>query len=92
MKMTRAAARISGLVQGVNFRYFTFRTAQANGVTGWVRNCPDGTVEAVFEGPEANVKTVIDWCRQGPGSARVDRVDIDWQDYRGEFPDFQVVR
>jgi len=92
MNMTRATARISGLVQGVNFRYYTYRTALSHGVTGWVRNLPDGAVEAVFEGPEESVKQVIDWCRQGPPSARVENVHLDWGAYRGEFGDFQVVR
>ena len=55
MNMTRAAARISGQVQGVNFRYFTYRTALTNGVTGWVRNLPDGTVETLLK-PENKEK------------------------------------
>jgi acylphosphatase len=91
MKLVRATARIKGLVQGVNFRYTTLRTAQECQVTGWVRNLPDGDVEAVFEGREVDVRKVLEWCRQGPGAARVDRLLIDWEEYRGEFSSFDVI-
>lgn len=59
--------------------------ASARGVTGWVRNRSDGTVEALLEGEESSVRAVVDWCREGPPGARVDRVDLDWMDHRGEF-------
>lgn len=92
MKQVRANVRIRGRVQGVSFRYFTRQSAQDHGVTGWVRNLPDGDVEAVFEGREPDVRTVVDWCRQGPEGARVDRIEADWEEARGEFADFQVRR
>jgi acylphosphatase len=92
MKQVRATVRISGIVQGVNFRYFTRRTAEAYNVTGWVKNLANGDVEAVFEGREAEVRRVLDWCHEGPSGARVDEVLINWEDYRGEFPTFDVVR
>lgn len=92
MKRLRARVRIKGLVQGVSFRYYTRRAAEGRNVAGWVRNLPDGDVEAVFEGREAEVRQVIDWCRQGPEGARVDEILIDWEEYRGEFDRFEVRR
>ncbi|TDO45380.1 acylphosphatase [Kribbella sp. VKM Ac-2527] len=65
-----------GLVQGVFFRDSCRREAQAAGVGGWVRNRPDGTVEALFEGPEDDVERMLDWVRHGPAYARVERVDV----------------
>ena len=65
-----------GRVQGVWFREFTRRTADAAGVNGWVRNLHDGTVEAVFEGPADAVKGLVSWCHDGPPNASVERVDV----------------
>jgi len=79
-------------VQGVNFRYYTRQEARIHGVTGWVRNNPDGSVEAVFEGEEEDVRRMVQWCFRGPSLARVDRVDVEWQPYSGEFGDFEVER
>ncbi len=92
MKAVRATVRIRGIVQGVNFRYFTRRTALEHQLTGWVRNLPDGDVEAVFEGKESDVRKVLDWCHEGPSAARVDEILIDWEDFRGEFGTFEVRR
>lgn len=75
--MTSGAGRrsvhvvISGKVQGVGFRAWVQRSANALGVSGWVRNCRNGDVEAVFSGPEAAVETIIESCRQGPSWAQV---------------------
>jgi acylphosphatase len=66
---------IRGIVQGVGFRYWTRRTATARGLEGWVRNRRDGSVEAVFAGPEQAVAEMIALCRRGPDAARVDTVD-----------------
>ena len=66
---------IRGTVQGVGFRYWTRRTATARGLEGWVRNRRDGTVEAVFAGPEQAVTDMVALCRRGPDAARVDSVD-----------------
>jgi acylphosphatase len=76
----RAHAAISGKVQGVFFRMETKNTADSYGVTGWVRNRSDGSVEAVFEGDRQNVKKVIDWCKRGPTFSRVEEVDVQWED------------
>jgi acylphosphatase len=92
MKPIRATVRIRGMVQGVSFRYYTRRTAMQHNVAGWVRNLPNGEVEAVFEGKESDVRQVIDWCREGPSAARVEEVLIDWEEARGQFTSFDVVR
>jgi acylphosphatase len=66
---------VHGQVQGVFFRDSARRKASGMGVAGWVRNCPDGTVEAVFEGDPDSVATMVDWSRRGPRGADVDRVE-----------------
>ena len=86
----RVHAIISGRVQGVFYRLETQNAANRIGVNGWVRNLPDGTVEAVFEGEKGRVKDIIAWCQKGPRNARVDQVKVDYQDYAGEFGDFKV--
>ncbi len=65
-----------GKVQGVFFRDSVRREAERVGAVGWVRNCPDGTAEAVFEGDEATVEHMIGYVRQDPGSSRVDRIEV----------------
>jgi acylphosphatase len=67
---------VHGFVQGVFFRDSVRRRALASNVAGWVRNNRDGTVEAVFEGDRSAVERLVDFCRQGPRGARVDRVDV----------------
>jgi len=67
---------VHGFVQGVGFRYSVERAARSRGVAGWVRNQPDGTVEAVFEGEPEDVESLVDFCRAGPRGARVERVDV----------------
>ena len=89
-KQVRAHAVISGRVQGVFFRVETQRAAEGFGVLGWVRNKRDGTVEAVFEGRQIDVDATLNWCRQGPRMSRVDKVDVNWQDYSGEFKSFDI--
>lgn len=74
---------VSGLVQGVNFRWYTVQQARTRGVAGWVRNTPDGRVEAVFEGDEAAVNEMVIWCREGPRYARVSDVEVTWEDPEG---------
>lgn len=71
----RKRVRVFGRVQGVWFRGATQRRARALGVAGWVRNCADGSVEAVFEGSPARVAAAVAFCREGPPGARVDRVE-----------------
>ena len=73
--MIRRRIVVHGLVQGVFFRDTVRKQASTAGVSGWVRNNPDGTVEAVFEGEEDAVERLVDVCRSGPRGARVDRVE-----------------
>ncbi len=71
----RVRVVISGRVQGVWFRGWTINETTARGLSGWVRNCRDGTVEAVFEGAPEAVDAVVEACRTGPPSARVVHVE-----------------
>lgn len=86
----RVSVIIHGRVQGVAFRHHTFRQALGLGVKGWVRNLPDGSVAGVFEGDASAVAALIDWCRQGPPAAQVDRVDLIEATATGEFDDFII--
>lgn len=89
-KNVRAHVIVSGRVQGVFFRAETQKAAQGFGVAGWVRNRPEGTVEAVFEGADRDVHKAIAWCRTGSPMARVSDVQVRWEDYTGEFSAFDV--
>jgi len=74
----RLTVRIRGRVQGVGFRYATLAMAQGLRIAGWVRNCPDGSVEAAFFGPRTILEQARDWCRHGPPGARVDDLEESW--------------
>jgi len=89
--MVRAHVFVSGLVQGVSFRWYAIQHARREGVGGFVRNLPDGRVEAVFEGRKAAVETMVAWCRRGPPAARVTAVEVSWEEPEGlaEF-DYEV--
>lgn len=89
-KNVRAHVNISGRVQGVFYRMETKNSAERYGITGWVRNKSDGSVEAIFEGDAESVHVIIEWCKQGPSNARVDHVDIQWRDATDEFKDFKI--
>jgi len=88
----RASAVISGRVQGVAFRYYTVDEATALGLSGWVRNLPDGRVELVAEGPRDRVDDLIRWCHRGPPAARVDAVEVTLEAPRGDPPGFHIRR
>jgi acylphosphatase len=90
MAKSRVKLMIQGLVQGVNFRYYTQREAQKYNVNGWVRNLADGSVAAVFEGEEEDVEAMIQWCRHGPPAAHVTELIAQPEEYRGEFQFFSV--
>jgi len=81
---------ISGRVQGVWYRASARDQARRQGLTGWVRNRPDGRVEALAEGPRAELEAFITWCHQGPPAARVDDIEIDWREAGGTFKEFGV--
>ena len=90
-EMVRARLLVRGRVQGVFFRANTRRVALENGVTGWVRNLPDGrSVEAVLEGPRDAVERVICWALRGPPAARVESLEVRFEPYRGEFRGFEI--
>lgn len=86
----RVHVLISGKVQGVFFRSETKYEAKRLNLKGWIRNLPNGKVEAVFEGEEENVKEIIKFCKRGPPGARVTSVDVVWENYTGEFRDFEI--
>ena len=88
----RAHLIISGRVQGVFYREETRRAAEQAGVSGWVRNLADGTVEALFEGPAAAVETMIAWCHQGSPMARVAEVRVTRETYLGDQSGFVIRR
>jgi acylphosphatase len=76
--------RVGGRVQGVFFRAETRDRARSLGLAGWVRNCPDGSVEAVFEGDRERVESMVGWMRRGPSGASVEHVDVVWEESAGE--------
>lgn len=90
LKKVRAHLLIFGRVQGVAFRCYTQEIAQSLEIKGWVRNCWDGKVEIVMEGDEEKVEQLINWCYRGPRSAIVEKIDIEWEKYRGEFNSFSI--
>ena len=89
-EQVRAHVVIRGRVQGVFFRMNTARAADRFGVFGWARNKRNGTVEAVFEGDKEKVDDVLEWCQTGDAPARVERVDLDWEPYSGEYDSFDI--
>ena len=86
----RAHLFISGGVQGVFYRANTKNVALEHHLTGWVRNCYDGRVEAVLEGGRINVEKVIKWCKEGPPSANVTDLEIITEEATGEFSSFSI--
>lgn len=86
----RAHVIISGRVQGVFFRAETRRAAEQRGVSGWVRNKSDGTVEAVFEGGKAAVNAMTEWCHKGSPHSEVSDVNVKRETYSGEFRGFEI--
>ena len=90
MEHLRAHVIVHGLVQGVWFRASTKDEADHLGVTGWVRNLPDRSVEAVFEGKKKKVEEIVGWCHRGPSGAKVSKVEIVWEPHTGEFGRFDI--
>lgn len=86
----RLHVTISGRVQGVGFRYSTVREAERLGLTGWVRNCPGGTVEAEFEGERVALDSMLAWCHHGPSFAVVDSLDANWESGTAKYSRFTV--
>jgi acylphosphatase len=86
----RAHILVKGRVQGVFFRDSTQKEAQKRSIVGWIRNLPDGCVEAVFEGEKENVGVMIDFCRVGPPRAIVISVDVTWEKVTGLYDTFRI--
>lgn len=85
-------ARIRGRVQGVFFRAWTQQTARGLGLTGWVRNLPDGSVEFLAQGEVEPLQELLRLCRKGPPAARVETVDPEWSEAETSFSEFSVER
>ncbi|HEY3304848.1 MAG TPA: acylphosphatase [Candidatus Binatia bacterium] len=88
----RARIRVEGRVQGVFFRASAQAEAHRLGVRGWVRNCHDGSVELVAEGKRKDIDDLIAWCRHGPRGAEVANVQVERQEFGGEFSGFRITR
>ncbi len=84
MERVRAHVWMSGRVQGVFFRAYAEDEANARRLGGWVRNTSDGRVEAAFEGDRPSVESMIHWCHRGSPGARVEKVEVAWEDPKGE--------
>jgi acylphosphatase len=84
--------QISGRVQGVSFRYYTRQKATELGVDGWVRNLMNGQVEAWAQGEAEAVEALVNWCRQGPSSARVDELKLEEESLDPELEGFEIRR
>lgn len=87
MKLTKLL-QIKGRVQGVGFRYSVSDEAKRRGLTGWVRNAYDGSVEAVLQGEEITVLNMLEWIKNGPGFSRVDSMEE--MNVEGEYGDFEI--
>lgn len=83
---------VSGRVQGVAYRVYAQARARQLGLVGWVRNLPDGRVEAWAEGPKPALRALADWCECGPAAANVDRVDSTWGEGGGDYQGFEIRR
>jgi acylphosphatase len=91
MATKRVQLIVRGRVTGVFFRAATQREARRLGITGWVKNRPDGNIEIVAEAEEDAIREMVSWAQHGPSAARVDDVDVRWRSYTGEFSDFRIV-
>ena len=90
MENARAHLIISGRVQGVFYRAFTEDVAHLLKLNGWVKNRSDGNVEAVFEGAKEDIQKAIKSCYKGPPAAKVNNIDVKWEDFKDEFDTFSV--
>jgi acylphosphatase len=90
MQPVRAHLTITGRVQGVFYRAFTRDLAARFSLRGWVRNLPDGNVEALFEGYRDDVDKAITRCHSGPPGSNVDHIEVKWEEYKGDLKGFQI--
>lgn len=87
----RVVLKINGRVQGVFFRLMAQKEADKLGLSGWVRNNGDGSVECLAEGDRDKLGQLVDWCAKGPEHAMVDKIEQKWQDFSGEFNGFKII-
>ena len=90
MQYKRASIKVFGRVQGVGFRYYTEKLATSLGITGYVKNLPDGSVYIVAEGDSFNLDLFIERVKRGPSLAHVDNIIVDYNDYKNEFNLFEI--
>jgi acylphosphatase len=86
----RLSVKVSGMVQGVGFRWHTLRVAEGLRLSGWVRNLRDGSVEIQAEGERATLERFLEWCRHGPDFSRVDKVSVSWGPAQDEDAGFVI--
>ena len=91
MALKQVQMRVHGRVQGVFFRASAQREARRLGLTGWVKNRKDSSVELVAEGEETGIKDFIAWAQHGPSAARVEKVDVRWRSFVGDYFAFRIV-
>jgi len=91
MKQQRVRLLVSGKVQGVFFRQALKVVAKKNNVLGWVRNLKDGRVEAILEGDNKSINSIIEWTRIGPANSRVDDIEVSNEEFKNEFSTFNVL-
>jgi acylphosphatase len=92
MSDVAAEVTVTGVVQGVGFRYFVYQRATSLALTGWVRNNPDGSVTSLIEGPSAGINALIDQLKVGPSWAHVRGVNVTWKEYSGQYHSFEITR
>lgn len=88
--MKQALLKITGRVQGVFYRSNAQEEAEALGLTGYAKNMPDGSVEVLVQGEESAINAFIEWCREGPPSAGVGQVQIEWQEPEKTLKNFEI--
>ena len=91
MSYCRVEIKCHGLVQGVGYRYFCHRMVSKIGLTGWIKNCPDSTVELLVEGKRNEIEVLLEELKIGPPSADVNKIDIKWAEFKNEFNSFEVL-
>jgi acylphosphatase len=90
MEIARLHIVIEGIVQGVFYRASTIEESGKLGLTGWVKNCSDGRVEAVFEGDIDKIEQIVEWCKKGPPGAEVSNIETVWERATGEYDSFTI--
>ncbi len=89
---SRVKIKVTGIVQGVGYRYYTYRIARVLSLKGYVKNQKDGSVEVLAEGDRDKLMELISELRIGPPNSRVDNLSIEWQESKNEFPDFKILK